>query len=140
MTKRCDARLAGVAVVGLLGSACGAADTEVLQELASPDSAFVARAYVRSGGGAAGWVALLVNVDRRGEPFQPGKDQVMVMGRPYLVRLSWTSPRQLLVEYPPNADFGGRRTVLRRKEDVVITYSPTYRPDSAAAASVAGAP
>ena len=140
MTIGRRARLAGIAVVPFLGWACGAADTDVLQEEVSPDSAFIARAYVRSGGGAAGWMALLVNVDQRGGSFEPGKDQVMTMGQPYVVRLSWTGPRQLLVEYPPDADFGGRRTVLRRKGDVAITYTPTYRPDSAVAPSVAGAP
>jgi hypothetical protein len=59
---------------------------------------------------------------------------------PYDVLLSWRGPRELTVEYPPDAAVGGERRMETEKLGVHIRYSPTYGSDSAHADTSSRAP
>lgn len=112
---------------------CGDPDrVEVVRTAPSPDSALVARAYVISGGGAAGWVYLRLDLRPHGDSFRADRSYVFSMkAHPYDVLLSWSGPRELLVEYPADAAVGGARRMKTEQLGVHITYTPTYRSDSA---------
>lgn len=119
----------------------GQSQVEIVRTAMSPDSALVARAYVISGGGAAGWVYLQLDLRPRTKPFRADRSYVFSMkAHPYDVLLSWRGPRELLVEYPVDATIDGEHRMETEKFGVHITYSPTYRPDSTQASAATPAP
>ena len=126
---------------GLVLGGDGESTVEVIRTAVSPDGARVARAYVVAGGGAAGFAYLRVDLRARAAPFRADRSYVLSMkADPYDARLSWRGPRELLVEYPPGAAIGGERRMEAEKDGVRITYTPTYRPDSAGTPAATGAP
>jgi len=84
----------------------------------SPDDKYLASFYSMSGGGAAGWVALRVNLRRTGDAFYTS-DYVFEMNHGYQCELNWKGNAQLLVTYPAEA---GVRKQDSQWNEVTISY------------------
>lgn len=84
----------------------------------SPDNRYVAAFYSISGGGAAGWVSMRVNLRKPADAFKIN-EYVFEMTRGYEGELSWKSASHLVVTYPAEA-------IVKQQEekwkDLTISY------------------
>ena len=128
VTRALTVTVVAVSLVAL--GACRGTDRGVVErEVASPDGARVARYYVVSGGGAAGYVDEYVDVRPRGEPFDPyADDPALLMTHGGGVTLTWRGPDRLVVEYP---GWAGVSRGCRAARGVTIEYVARAEPDSA---------
>lgn len=78
-------------------------EVNILTSSASPDNEYVATFYNVSGGGAAGYVYMLVNLRRRSEPFDPKEGIIVQMTRSYEVNLKWDDNEHLTVGHSKEA-------------------------------------
>ena len=69
----------------------------------SPDDKYLASFYSMSGGGAAGWVVLRVNLRRTNDVFYTS-DYVFEMNHGYQCELTWKGNAHLIVTYPAEAN------------------------------------
>jgi hypothetical protein len=101
---------------------------ELKRETLSPDGQRAARYYVESGGGAAGWVNEIVDIQEPGDSSRPDARQaVFVMSQGGDVTTRWTSARSLTIEYPA---WAGVIRGCRTARGVAITYVAIAKPDS----------
>jgi hypothetical protein len=68
-------------------------EVRVMSESASPDGKFVARYFVLSGGGAAGYVIDFVNIQPAGEAFNNNVNVVFQATGTRVLKLDWAEPR-----------------------------------------------
>ncbi len=79
-------------------------DLKILQSCSSPDQKTVATFYELSGGGAAGWVLLRVNLRAVEAPFSEDENIVFELRHVRHVNLSWENDKDLKIEYPESAE------------------------------------
>ena len=77
---------------------------KILQSCSSPDKKMVATFYELSGGGAAGWVLLRVNLRAAETPFSEDENIVFEIRHGYQVNLSWKNDKYLKIEYPETGE------------------------------------
>jgi hypothetical protein len=95
----------------------------------SPDSAYVARYYQVAGGGAAGFVAQVVDVRSTAEAFNWSRwrDEAVFVASHKSVGVRWVGARHLEVEY---ADYNGNgagdppSTAVPRRGAISLSYRP----------------
>jgi hypothetical protein len=118
--------LAGVGVLAAAGVVVALrswrATEEVVQTLAAPDSAHLARVFSVTGPGTSGRRYLVLRVGRLDSHGQVSDDSgaFWLENAPRLA-LRWTAPRKLTVEFPSQAVIDGRKT---RVGGVQMTYLP----------------
>ncbi len=102
-----------LALWGILYSAVGGSDYDIISTSTSPDEKHVATVYSSMGGGAAGWCNLRVTVNPATEPFSiereknEGKYVVFHVSCGSEVVVRWETNENLLVRYKNlNKDFG----------------------------------
>ena len=94
-----------VGVVLLAKSCQGDNDYRVLATVPSPDGAYIATHYSGMGGGAAGWCAQFLAVNRSSRPFDLAKDasahRKPIFSCDAQVKLQWLADKVLQVEVQP---------------------------------------
>ncbi len=78
-------------------------DVNILASSMSPDKEYIATFYNVSGGGAAGYVYMFVNLRRNSEPFDPKKGIIVQMTRCYEIHMKWDDNEHLTVSRSKNA-------------------------------------
>jgi len=84
----------------LMTISCSSDEITIEKESTSAAGSYTATFYVISGGGAAGWVVMRVNLRSKGETFRPNKGDIFEMRHAYELDLKWQDDRHLTVEYP----------------------------------------
>lgn len=97
-------------------------DLNVIASFESPNRSYVATLYNSSGGGAAGWCYLYVNVRKRMEEFNPDHEVVFQTRCSVKPELKWESERKLTIDYPADAIVYARENTWRSGEGVEISY------------------
>jgi hypothetical protein len=102
-----------LALWGILYSAVGGSDYDVISTSTSPDKKYVATVYSSMGGGAAGWCSIRATVNPTTEPFSiereknEGKYVVFNVNCGSEVEAQWETNKNLLITYKNlNNDFG----------------------------------
>ena len=78
-------------------------DVDIVTTSASPNKEYIATIYIVSGGGAAGYVYRLVNIRKRGEPFDPKKGIVFHMSGARELGLTWEDDKHLSIKHSKDA-------------------------------------
>lgn len=122
-----------VLVIVMTACLCSCGGTvETLLRCTSPDGRLDAIFYWVYGGGAAGWASFGVTIQPTGEALTADRF-VFSMRHGYHVRLRWSSPDALIVEYPDRAAVDAQLAQYdvpqgflgRTLETVSISYLPS---------------
>jgi hypothetical protein len=88
---------------GLMAHSCGSnkadEDVNILSTSMSPDKEYIATFYNVSGGGAAGYAYMLVNLRRNDKPFNPKEGVIFQMTGVYQISLRWDDNEHLTVRH-----------------------------------------
>ena len=99
-------------------------DVNVIASLTSPSQSYVATSFNSSGGGAAGWCYVYVNVRKQGENFNPDSGVVFQTRCEVTPDLKWESDKKLSIGYPADATVYTQETAWRSGEGIEISYVP----------------
>ena len=99
-------------------------DVNVIASLTSPNQSYVATSYNSSGGGAAGWCYLHVNVRRQNEQFNPDSEVVFQTRCNVKPELKWESEKKLSIGYPADSTVYSQEKAWRSGEGLEISYVP----------------
>ena len=98
-------------------------DVHDIASFPSPNQRYVAALYNSSGGGAAGWCYLHVNVRKQAEQFNPDSGVVFQTRCNIKPHLKWASEKKLSIGYPADSTVYTQENAWR-SEGVEITYVP----------------
>jgi|SRR6267143_1056799 len=98
-------------------------DVNVIGTFASPNQSFVATSYNSSGGGAAGWCYVHVNVRKQSEQFNPDSGIVFQTRCNIKPSVQWDTEKMLRIEYPSDATVYTQEKTWGSGE-VEISYLP----------------
>jgi acyl-homoserine lactone acylase PvdQ len=98
-------------------------DVNVVANFASPNQSYVATSYNSSGGGAAGWCYVQVNVRKQTEQFNPDSGVVFVTKCSVKPDVKWENQNKLSIGYPADATIYTQLKAWRSGE-VEISYLP----------------
>jgi hypothetical protein len=99
-------------------------DVNVIASLTSPNQSYVATSFNRSGGGAAGWCYVYVNVRKQSENFNSDSGVVFQTRCDVTPDLKWESDKKLSIGYPFDATVYTQEKAWRSGEDMEISYVP----------------
>lgn len=99
-------------------------DVNVIASFPSPNQSYVATSYNTSGGGAAGWCYVQVNVRKQSEQFNPDNGVVFVTRCNVKPDLEWATERKLNIGYPVDTTIYTQEKTWRSGENVEISYVP----------------
>lgn len=74
-------------------------DINITANSISPNQEYIAITYTDSGGGAAGWCYITVNLRKRDEHFDSKKNMIFYTGCSSSVDVTWQNDKALLITY-----------------------------------------
>ena len=99
-------------------------DVNVVASLPSPNESYVASLFNSSGGGAAGWCYLCINVRKLNEQFNPDSGLVFQTRCNVKPDVKWESEKKLSISYPADATVYTQEKAWGSGEGVEISYVP----------------
>jgi hypothetical protein len=94
----------------------------VIASFPSPNQSYVATSFNSSGGGAAGWCYLQVNIRKQTEQFNPDSGLVFQTRCNVKSDLKWESEKKLSIGYPADSTVYVQEKAWRSGEGVEIFY------------------
>lgn len=99
-------------------------DVGVIANSPSPSQSYTATSYRMSGGGAAGWCYVYVNMRKQSEEFNP--DSGIVFGTQCTVEpeLKWKDEKSLTIVYPRDSNIYTQEKAWGAGESIAVSYVP----------------
>lgn len=97
-------------------------EVNVVASQTSPNQSYVASLFNSSGGGAAGWCYLCINVRKQNEQFNPDSGLVFQTRCNVKPDLKWESEKKLSISYPAGATVYTQEKAWGKGEGVEISY------------------
>ena len=97
-------------------------DVNVIASFPSPNQSYVATSYNSSGGGAAGWCYVLVNLRKQNEQFNPDSGVVFQTRCNVKPDVKWESEKKLSIGYPVDSTVYTQEKAWHSGEGVEISY------------------
>jgi hypothetical protein len=99
-------------------------DINVTANSPSPNQAYIATSYGMSGGGAAGWCYVYLNVRKQNEQFNPDSNIIFQTRCNVEPQLVWKDERNLSIAYPRDATVYKQEKTWGNDASVRISYEP----------------
>jgi hypothetical protein len=99
-------------------------DVSVIASFPSSNQSYVATLFNTSGGGAAGWCYVNVNLRKQSEQFNPDNGVVFVTRCSVKPDVEWETERKLNIGYPADTTIYTQEKTWRNGETVEISYVP----------------